>query len=327
VVVAAAVAEVVAAAEVAAGGGAEMATQYLQGSLSLGLIASAGLAVAEPARFDTPEDAVSALVAALEAADEAEVLGIFGSENADIVSTGDPKEDSELWGGFLRDALSVSRIELEADDWAVLYVGRDFWPFPAPLVLSDGTWSFDAADAREEVLARRIGRHELAVIDIMRRAGEIQAAYRRTDHDGDGVKEFAASILSSPGARDGLYWPNEPGAAPSPFDATIARASFTGYSLDGEDQDPEPFEGYYFRILQGQGEAAPGGAYGYMVAGNMVAGHALVAYPAVYDDTGIMSFMVSEGGVVYEADLGEDTLSLAAAIEVFDPGEGWSSVE
>jgi hypothetical protein len=294
---------------------------------ALALIATTVSALAEPARFETPEAAVSALVAALEARDKPEVLRIFGPENEDVVSTGDPEEDRELWGAFLRDAQAVSRIERESDARAILHAGRDDWPFPAPIVRSDGTWSFDADAAREEVLMRRIGRNELAVIAIMRRAGDIQAAYRRTDHDGDGVMEFAASILSSPGARDGLYWPDEPGAGPSPFDDTIARASFTGYSLDGEDREPEPFEGYYFGILQGQGEAAPGGAYSYMIAGNMVAGHALVAYPAVYGDTGIMSFMVGEGGVVYEADLGEDTASRALDIAVFDPGEGWSPVE
>lgn len=302
-------------------------THRVRVCLSLVLIASAGPAAAEPARFETPEAAVSALVAALETGDKAEVLRIFGPENEDVVSTGDAQEDRELWGGFLSDVRAVSRLGVEADGRAVLYAGRDVWPFPAPLVSRDGAWSFDADSAREEVLARRIGRNELAVIGIMRRAGEIQAAYRRTDHDGDGVLEFAASILSSPGARDGLYWPEEPGAAPSPFDDTIARASFTGYSLDGEDRDPEPFEGYYFRVLQGQGESAPGGAYSYMVAGNMVAGHALVACPAVYGDTGIMSFMVGEGGVVYEADLGEDTLSRAIEIDLFDPGEEWSPVE
>jgi hypothetical protein len=295
--------------------------------LSLLIFAAAGPAAAEPARFETPEAAVQALVAALEARDEAEVLRIFGPENGDVVSTGEAEEDREIWGGFLSDVQAVSRITMEAEDHAILYAGRDVWPFPAPLVLSDGSWSFDAAAAREEVLARRIGRNELEVIDIMRRAGDVQAAYRRTDHDGDGVMEFAASILSSPGARDGLYWPEEPGTEPSPFADTIARASFTGYSLEGEDRDPEPFEGYYFRILQGQGAAAPGGAYSYMVAGNMVAGHALLAVPAVYGDSGIMSFFVGEGGVVYEADLGEDTLARAAEIEVFDPGEEWSPAE
>jgi hypothetical protein len=300
---------------------------FVRVSLSLAVIASAGLAAAEPARFDSPDAAVSALTAALEAGDKAEVLRIFGPEAEDIVSTGNPEEDREIWGGFLSDVQAVSRVEMEADDRAILYAGRDVWPFPAPLVLSDGAWSFDAEGAREEVLARRIGRHELAVIDIMRRAGDIQAAYRRTDHDGDGVMEFAASILSGPGQRDGLYWPDQAGTEPSPFDDTLARASFTGYSEGGEDRDPEPFEGYYFRILQGQGQSAPGGAYSYLVEGNMVAGHALVAYPAVYGDTGIMSFMVGEQGAVYEADLGEDTTSRALEIEVFNPGEAWSLVE
>jgi hypothetical protein len=285
--------------------------------------ASTGLAIAEPARFDTPEAAVSALVTALEAGDKTAVLEVFGPENEDVVSTGAPEEDRRIWGEFLTDVTLVSRIEMKADDRATLYAGRDFWPFPAELVLSDGSWSFDAAGAREEVLARRIGRNELAVIDILRRVGDIQAAYRRTDHDGDGVMEFAASILSSPGARDGLYWPDRPGTEPSSFDDSIARASFTGYSLDGQDQEPEPFGGYYFRILQSQGAAAPGGAYSYMIAGNMIAGHAVIAVPAIYGDTGIMSFMVGESGIVYEADLGEDTLARAAEIEGFDPGEDW----
>lgn len=151
---------------------------------------------------------------------------IFGPENEGIVSTGDSEDDRALWGNFLRDIRAVSRIETEAEDRAILYAGRDIWPFPAPLVLGDGGWSFDAPSAHEEVLARRIGRNELAVIDIMRRAAVIQAAYRRTDHDGDGVMEFAASILSSLGTRDGLFWPNEPGAEPSPFNDAIARASF-----------------------------------------------------------------------------------------------------
>ena len=293
----------------------------------LALMVPAGMASAEPARFGSPEAAVAAVVAALEAGDREAVLEVFGPENEDILSTGDPEEDRELWGGFLRNVQAVSRIELESADRATLYAGREQWPFPAALVRSDGAWSFDAEGAREEVLMRRIGQNELAVIDVMRQAGAVQAAYRRTDHDGDGVMEFAAAILSSPGARDGLFWPEEPGAEPSPFDETIARASFTGYSLDGADQEPEPFEGYYFRILQGQGDAAPGGAYSYMVGGNMVAGHALVAYPASYGDTGIMSFMVGEGGVVYEADLGEETLARALEIEVFDPGEQWFRVE
>ena len=174
---------------------------------------------------------------------------------------------------------------------------------------------------------RRIGRNELDVIEIMGRVPEIQAKYRSVDHDGDGVMEFAAAILSSPDDRDGLYWPETPGTEPSPYGETVARASLTGYNLDGTDQPPEPLAGYYFVILQGQGPTAPGGAYSYMVGGNMVAGHALAAFPAIYGETGIMSFMVGEGGVILEADLGEETLVRAGEISLFDPGEDWTPID
>jgi hypothetical protein len=294
---------------------------------ALALLALAEAALAEPQQFDSPEAAVAALVSALDAKDKPQVLAIFGPGSEDVISTGDPDEDRQIWGGFLGDLRTLTRIDPVGDDHAILYAGRELWSFPAPLVATDGRWHFDAEAAREEILMRRIGRNELAVIDIMRRAGEIQAEYRRVDHDGDGVLEFAASILSASDARDGLYWPNEAGMTPSPFDERIARASLTGYRRETADQDPEPFEGYYFRILQRQGADAPGGAYSYMVAGNMVAGHALLAVPAVYGDTGIMSFMVGEGGSVLEADLGETTLETAIGIVIFDPGEEWEVVE
>jgi hypothetical protein len=293
----------------------------------MALIAAGSGAWAEPAVHATPEAAVAALLAALEARDRAAVLTIFGPEAEDILSTGDAEEDRELWGAFLDNARERARVERDAADRATLMVGRELWPFPAPLVLGEGGWRFDAEAARDEVLMRRIGRNELAVIGILRRAGAVQRLYRGTDHDGDGVMEFAASILSSPGARDGLYGPDTPGAAPSPFDATLARASFSGYGLDGEDREPEPFEGYYFRILQRQGPAAPGGAYSYMINGNMVAGHAVLASPAVYGDTGIMSFLVGENGIVLEADLGEDTLQRALALDLYDPDEKWTPVD
>jgi hypothetical protein len=293
----------------------------------LALVAVAGAALAEPARYDTPDTAVAALIAALEAGDRAAVLAIFGPEHEDLLSTGNAEEDREIWGAFLADAKARSRIEAEGEGRATLIVGRRPWPFPTPLVRDDAGWRFDADAGREEVLMREIGRNELAVIAIMRRAGEVQAAYRRTDHDGDGVMEFAAAILSSPGQRDGLYWQDSPGAEPSPFDDQIARASLTGYSLDGEDVGPSPYHGYFFRILQGQGEGAPGGAYSYMLGGNMVAGHALVAYPASHGMTGIMSFMVGENGIVYEADLGAETLERGLAIDLYDPGADWSPVE
>jgi hypothetical protein len=290
-------------------------------------LAVAGSAVtAEPKTFPTPEEAVADLVAALEAGDGPAVVAVFGEENLDVVSTGDAAEDRKIWGDFLVGAKNLTRVDLVSPDEATLLVGRDLWPFPAPLVRGDAGWSFDAEAAREEVLMRRIGRHELAVIEVLRRANAIQSIYRRTDHDGDGVMEFAAGILSSPGARDGLYWPASAGGL-SPFDDRIARANLGGFAIDGQDVEPDPWEGYYFTILQEQGAAAPGGAYSYLVNGNMVSGYAVLAVPAIYGDSGIMSFMVGENGIVYEADLGEETLARALEITSFEPGEGWEPVE
>jgi len=291
------------------------------------LMGAAAPALAAPQYFETPEAAVAALVSALDARDKAAVLAIFGPEAEDVASSGDADEDRQIWGEFLSDMHAIHRLEPAEGGRMTLLAGREMWPFPAELVKSDAGWSFDAEGAREEVLARRIGRNELEIIALMHRIGEVQATYRATDQDGDGVMEFASSILSSPGQRDGLYWADDPDEAPSPFDETIARANFTGYNHDGEDREPQPYEGYYFRILQKQGPAAPGGAYSYMIGENMVAGHALVAYPAAYGDSGIMSFMVAEPGIVYQADLGEDTLEKAAKIETFDPTGEWSPVE
>jgi hypothetical protein len=283
-------------------------------------------ALAEPTTFPSPEAAVAAVITALEAVDRDALLAVFGKENEDVVFTGDPAKDRENWTGFIDDYRRQHRIEASADR-ATLFIGREQWPFPAEIVATSGGWQFDSEGAREEVLYRRIGLNELDVIDVMHAAVGVQLRYRQADHDGDGVMEFASSILSSPGTRDGLYWPDEPGTEESPIGDFIARASADGYNFDGTDTEPDPYLGYYFRILRKQGPAAPGGALDYLINGNMVAGHALLAYPAAYGDTGIMSFMVGENGTVYEADLGKDTLAVAGAIDSFDPAEGWRPVE
>ena len=215
-------------------------------------------------------------------------------------------------------------MEIDNGERATLYIGRDLWPFPADIVAVDGGWSFDAAGAREEVRLRRIGLNELDVIDLLQGYVRAQANYRRTDPDGDGLPSFAAGILSSPGTRDGLYWPPEPGAPESPVGDFMARAAADGYGFEGVDVEPDPYLGYYYRVLQKQGPSAPGGAVNYLVDGRMLAGHALLAFPADYGKSGIMSFMVGEAGVIFQADLGEDTLAVAGAIDAFDPGEAWS---
>jgi hypothetical protein len=209
----------------------------------------------------------------------------------------------------------------------VLHVGPDDWPFPAAVVLGEDGWAFDAAGAREEVALRRIGLNELDVIELLRAGVAVQSRFRQTDHDGDGVMEFADAILSRPGERDGLYWPDEAGTPVSPIGPLMARASADGYNMGDGDSPPDPYLGYYFRILQAQGPDAPGGAMDYLIGGNMVAGHAFLAYPADYGVTGVMSFMVGENGIVLEADLGPDTLAAGNAITAFNPGEGWAPVD
>ncbi len=281
---------------------------------------------AEPMSFESPELAVGTLIEALEAEDVAGLVAVFGPENEDVALTGDEAEDRETWGTFLRDYRTLSMIEA-GEDSATLVIGRDLWPFPAPLVRTEAGWQFDAAAAREEVRLRRIGENELDVIDLMRGYVRAQRTYREQDPDGDGLPTFARAILSSAGARDGLYWPDEPDAPQSPIGDFMARAAADGYAVGAEDVEPEPYLGYYYRVLDRQGDAAPGGAMDYVVNGQMVAGHALLAFPAAYDETGIMSFMVGEAGIVYEADLGEDTLAVGDAITSFDPGEGWTPVE
>ena len=177
------------------------------------------------------------------------------------------------------------------------------------------------------MLLRRIGQNELDVIELMHGYVRAQALYRSENPDGDGLPSFASAILSSDGKHDGLYWPSAPGEPESPIGDFMARAAADGYQVDGTDVEPEPYLGYYFRVLTKQGPHAPGGALDYMANGQMVAGHALLAFPSDYGDTGVMSFMVGEAGIVYEADLGEETLDVAGAIDSFDPGDGWSPVE
>jgi hypothetical protein len=295
-------------------------------SSTAALFLGASLAWAEPAVYPTPEAATEAFVAALQAQDRAALLTIFGPESDDLIGTGDPEADAEARDEFLAEYGTFHQIVPAGDNRAELEIGRSLWAFPVAMTKSDAGWSFDAAGARDEILARRIGMNELDVIELMQRAVAVQAAFRQTDYDGDGVMEFASSILSTPGQRDGLYWPPEEGTPDSPIGAFMAQAAADGISIDGVDQAPVPYLGYFFRILTRQGEAAPGGAYDYMVGGNMVAGHALLAYPAEPGDSGIMSFMMGENGQIYEANLGEATLDTGGAIDSFNPSEGWSAL-
>ena len=285
-----------------------------------------GLARAEKA-FDSPQAAVEALIAALEARDRDAVLEIFGEDSEDLVSTGVPEVDRRNWTDFVRAWKAAARVVVREDE-AELFVGPEQWPFPVTLARGAAGWFFDTAAARDEILYRRIGRNELTAIGIARAFVRAQFEYFTRDRDGDGVLEFAQAILSAKGARDGLYWPVEEAEEESPFGPAIAAAAARGYDLgDGRPAAREPYEGYYFKVLTRQGEDAPGGAFDYVVNGNMVAGFGLLAWPADYGVSGVMSFMMGRNGDLYERDLGTATDALAPEIDAFDPTPGWTRVD
>jgi hypothetical protein len=316
------------AAAVVAEGGVEMKTFAMKSATAAMFLGwSACSASAAPAVYESPEAAADAFVAALEAQDRDALLVVFGPEAADLVGSGDAERDAEARKEFLAGYRLFHELDDLSESTRELVIGRTLWPFPVLIVKGDAGWSFDPDEARDEILSRRIGLNELDVIDILNRATTVQAKFRSFDYDEDGVMEYAASILSSPGQRDGLYWPHEDGKPDSPVGADIAMAAADGVSLDGVDQEPNPYMGYYFRILTKQGPDAPGGAYDYMINGNMIAGYAVLAYPADPGNSGVMSFMVGENGVIYQANLGDATLETAGAIDTFNPDASWSKVE
>jgi hypothetical protein len=278
---------------------------------------------AEPSTYASPTDAVIAFMNAVAAADPDAVLSVFGPENRDLIASGDVVEDRINGLAVLAMYREGYRMEPQEDGSLVLTLGEDGWPFPVPIARTEGGWAFDVQAGYAEVAAREIGGNELDVIDLIDAYGDVQVAFRLQDHDGDGVMEFARQIISSAEDRNGLFWPGQD----SLMGANLARASVFGYNDGSEDLPPEPFSGYFFRILDGQTDAAPGGAMSYLVNDHMVGGHALLAVPANYGESGVHSFMVSENGVILQADLGENTLDRAADMSLYDPTSDWTPVE
>jgi hypothetical protein len=293
------------------------AAAVLSSTLALPLAAQGAAPV-----YDTPQAALEALFDAVAAGDAEAAVAAMDPAAADLVAADDPEAVAETLSDLAALYLEGYRFVPQGSDAVVIELGADGWPFPVPILRAEDGWRFDAETAREEILARQIGANELDVIDVLDAYVAIQRDFRLVDHDGDGVMEFAASIVSTEGGRDGLYWPGED----SPIGDIAARASLDGVDADGGETGAEPYAGYFFRILTVQGDAAPGGAMSYVVNGHMVAGHALLAVPAVYGETGVHSFMVGENGIMLQADLGPDSLDAAFAITAFDPAEGWEIV-
>jgi hypothetical protein len=286
-------------------------------------VASAISAVAPQETFATPEVAVDALVAANRSNHTDELLAILGPQSAKLINSGDPVADRDARARFVTAYDVAHKLERDADNKAVLIVGAEEWPAPIPLVREHDRWHFDTKAGSGEILNRRIGRDELTVIQICRAYIAAQREYAAMRFGPGGSPEYAQHFTSAVGRHDGLYWPVNPGETESPLGPMIAQARAAGYRPGTPHLRPRPYYGYYFWILTRQGENAAGGARNYIVEGHMTGGFALLAYPATYGDSGIMTFLVGDTGIVYEKNLGPRTASIAAQIAQYDPDASW----
>jgi len=269
--------------------------------------------------FATPDEALAALKAAVAASDKPTVMKLFGPAGSEI-SSDDATADKGTYERFSKRLQKMSNLVKEDDSTVTLYLGAENWPFPFPIVRAGSRWYFDGEAGRREIFNRRIGANELYMIRVCRQFVPVQEEYKSQDRDGDGVLEYAQRVNSSPGARDGLYWDSSRGDD-SPIGPFIANASTDGYAFKSE---PQPFHGYYLRILKRQGPRAAGGTKNYVVGGNMVGGFALLAYPATWGETGLETFVVNQDGQVYQKDLGANTAAIAGRMQVFNPDSSWS---
>lgn len=277
-------------------------------------------------QFDTPQQAADSLIQATAAFDVPALKEILGPDSEDIIASEDPVMDKERALAFAAKAKEKRSLETDPEnpDHVTLSVGEDAFPLPIPIVRKDGKWSFDTEAGHEEILNRRIGANELDAIAICRGYVEAQHEYASTKHDGARVHQYAQRIISTPGKQDGLAWKNEDGTWQGPVGEEIAKALEQGYS---ETNKPQPYRGYYFKVLKGQGPAAPLGQLNFVISDAMIGGFALAAAPAEYGVTGVKTFIVSYTGVVYEKDLGPDTLEAFQKMELFNPDDSWQPTE
>jgi hypothetical protein len=277
--------------------------------------------------FATPEDAVRALIQASKSGTQGELVAIFGPESQELIASSDPDTARKQ-----REVFSVATAErwllVDRDGTSkTLVIGNEEWPFPIPLVKDGASWRFDAAAGKEEVLARQIGRNELAVMQICHAYVAAQRIYAQRAHDGKRPGLYAARFRSDPGRQNGLYWPAGRGAKRSPLGDLIAHAGSGGGPIEKGAASPAPFHGYYFRILTAQGASAPGGAKDYVRGGDLADGFALVAWPAQYDVTGVMTFVINHDAALYEKNLGPDTGRAVEAMTAYDPDSSWNKAQ
>ena len=292
------------------------------------VIALASCSKSKPSakRFASPDEASNGLLAAVRSGDQNAALAILGADSKDLIESGDAVQDKNVAQAFAAKYEVMHRWRKLSDGAQVLLVGADNFSFPIPLKKNEGgQWFFDAAAGRDEVLSRRIGRNELAIIEACGAVAEAQALYFSQVHDGETTNQYATKFISDAGRQNGLYWEAAAGQPESPLGPMAAFASAEGYSVKPDAH--KPFRGYYFHMLKGQSNNAPGGAKEYVVNGKMVGGFALVAYPAEYANSGVMTFIINQDGVLLQKDLGKTTTETATAMSGFDPDGSWVIVE
>lgn len=278
----------------------------------------------EQESFNSPQEAVNVLVTAAQSHDKDSLHAIFGPAGHQLVSP-DAVQAAQSYKMFVQRLTQNIEMVTNSEDNISLLIGNDYWPFPIPLIRHDGQWVFDTEAGSQEILARRIGMDELGAIDVCHAYVQAQREYASQDRMGNGILAYAQFLHSDPGTHDGLFWPVNSGDPLSPLGPLIAAAHGEGYHHTAKmlNEQAEPYHGYYFKILTAQGRNAVGGKYSYIINGNMIAGFALVAWPAVWGNTGVMTFIINQQGKIYEADLGSKTGKFASSMKEFDPDSKW----
>ena len=292
-------------------------------TLSLGEVSPAATAPQQKS-FPSPEDAVKATIQAARDNSDKEMIAIFGPGGKDLIFSGDPVADKERRAKFVQAYDEKNSLVAQGEN-RILVIGKSAWPFPIPLVKKGEGWVFDTEKGRQEILDRRIGENELFTIQALLAVVDAQREYATKDRDKNALLEYAQKFISDPGKRNGLYWETKAGEPESPLGPITARARSAGYQAKAN--TPEPYHGYYYRILTAQGKAAPGGAYSYLVKGKMIGGFAVVAYPAQYENSGVMTFIVNHEGKVFQKNLGKNTASIAQSMKEYNPDKTWTEVK
>jgi len=276
--------------------------------------------------FAADQEAVNAFVKAVRENNKEELMKIFGPDANELISSGDEIADRHEREMFVKSYDEQHKLNAEGGK-RVLIVGKNDWPLPIPIIKQDGQFVFDTSAGKEEILNRRIGRNELDIIQVVLAIVDAEREYAMKSHDSNGLLEYAQKFKSEPGKKNGLYWETKEGEEPSPLGLFAAKAKEEGYFGEKSSEGPQPYHGYFYRILTAQGADANGGAFDYIVNGKMIGGFAVVAYPAEYGNSGVMTFIVNHDGVVYQKDLGEDTEKEAQNIKLFDPDKTWAKAQ